>query len=188
MFIIFNNTGIPGKQKQGHCRLAAMDLSTGALMPKVCMHAKHFRSKCMLECILTGKNLQALSATSFKKPCSAPCSCRIILLYLVPTIYRFKYYFAWTVAEAGLTMAGLNYNGVNEHGARQWDRFVNTRIIHVEFQTSLAKLPEHWNVCTGLFLRQCKPCRLPLSSLSVQTMSRDSNVLSCLYSVQGYPL
>ena len=82
--------------------------------------------------------------------------CRIILLYLVPTVYRFKYYFAWTVAEAGLTMAGMNYNGVNESGVQQWDRYVNTRIRHVEFQTSLAKLPEHWNVCTGLFLRQCK--------------------------------
>lgn len=82
--------------------------------------------------------------------------CRVFLLYLVPTIYRFKYYFAWTVAEAGLTMAGMNYNGVNDNGVQQWDRYVNTRIRHVEFQTSLAKLPEHWNVCTGLFLRQCK--------------------------------
>lgn len=82
--------------------------------------------------------------------------CRVFLLYLVPTIYRFKYYFAWTVAEAGLTVAGMNYNGLNERGIQQWDRYVNTRIRHVEFQTSLAKLPEHWNVCTGLFLRQCK--------------------------------
>ena len=45
--------------------------------------------------------------------------CRILLVYLVPTIYRFKYYFAWTVAEAGLTMAGMNYNGVNESGVQQ---------------------------------------------------------------------
>ena len=88
--------------------------------------------------------------------CHCIVCCRIILLYLVPTVYRFKYYFAWAVAEAGLTMSGFNYDGVDERGVLQWDRYVNTRIRHVEFQTSLAKLPEHWNVCTGLFLRQCK--------------------------------
>ncbi len=84
--------------------------------------------------------------------------CRIIVLYLVPTIYRYKYYFAWAVAESGLTVSGFNYNGETERGTYKWDRYVNTRIRHVEFQTSLAKLPEHWNVCTGLFLRQCKCC------------------------------
>ena len=83
-------------------------------------------------------------------------SCRVIVLYLVPTIYRFKYYFAWAVAEAGLTLSGFNYNGCSDRGVFAWDRYVNTRIAHVEFQTSLAKLPEHWNICTGLFLRQCK--------------------------------
>ena len=78
------------------------------------------------------------------------------MLYLVPTIYRFKYYFAWGVAESGLTLSGFNYNGEDERGMYLWDRYVNARIMHVESQTSLAKLPEHWNVCTGLFLRQCK--------------------------------
>ena len=92
--------------------------------------------------------------------------CRVIVLYLVPTIYRFKYYFAWAVAEAGLTLSGFNYNGVDDKGVFAWDRYVNTRIAHVEFQTSLAKLPEHWNICTGLFLRQCKSIR------PVQTSSR----------------
>ncbi len=81
---------------------------------------------------------------------------RVVVLYLIPTIYRYKYYFAWAVAESGLTVSGFNYNGKSDRGSYQWDRYVNTRIRHVEFQTSLAKLPEHWNVCTGLFLRQCK--------------------------------
>ena len=78
------------------------------------------------------------------------------MLYLVPTVYRFKYYFAWGVAESGLTLSGFNFNGQDDRGVFMWDRYVNARIKHVEGQTSLAKLPEHWNVCTGLFLRQCK--------------------------------
>lgn len=78
------------------------------------------------------------------------------MLYIVPTVYRFKYYFAWGVAESGLTLSGFNYNGQDDRGVFLWDRYVNARIKDVEFQTSLAKLPEHWNVCTGLFLRQCK--------------------------------
>ncbi|DBA91841.1 TPA: hypothetical protein ACH3X1_015978 [Trebouxia sp. C0004] len=85
---------------------------------------------------------------------SQPLWSRIVVLYLVPTIYRYKYYFAWAVAESGLTVSGFNYNGKSDRRTYQWDRYVNTRIRHVEFQTSLAKLPEHWNVCTGLFLRQ----------------------------------
>ena len=91
--------------------------------------------------------------------CFAPrdmVQCRVIVLYVVPTVYRFKYYFAWGVAESGLTLSGFNYNGQDDRGVYLWDRYVNARIKHVEGQTSLAKLPEHWNVCTGLFLRQCK--------------------------------
>ncbi|KAL3156423.1 hypothetical protein ABBQ38_000734 [Trebouxia sp. C0009 RCD-2024] len=85
---------------------------------------------------------------------SQPLLSRVIVLYLVPTVYRFKYYFAWAVAESGLTLSGFNYNGKDKRGVLLWDRYVNARIRHVECQTSLAKLPEHWNVCTGLFLRQ----------------------------------
>ena len=96
---------------------------------------------------------QSVQALDTARPLHVPC--RIFVLYLVPTVYRFKYYFAWAVAESALTVSGFNYNGENERGIHKWDRYVNTRIKHVEFQTSLAKLPEHWNVCTGLFLRQC---------------------------------
>ena len=98
---------------------------------------------------------QAIWIGSFKNDVHCML-CRVLVIYLVPTIYRYKYYFAWAVAESGLTVSGFNYNGQNERGAFRWDRYVNTRIRHVEFQTSLAKLPEHWNICTGLFLRQCR--------------------------------
>lgn len=77
-------------------------------------------------------------------------------MWLVGMVARFKYYFAWTVSEAGIIFSGLCFNGFDEQGTAQWDRYANARISHVEFSTSLAELPIHWNTCTGSFLRQCE--------------------------------
>lgn len=120
--------------------------------------ACHFLDCCQPFCVVHGLSLCAHSSNLLLNSWEAlGCSLRrVIVLYLVPTVYRFKYYFAWAVAESGLTLSGFNYNGKDKRGVLLWDRYVNARIRHVECQTSLAKLPEHWNVCTGLFLRQCK--------------------------------
>ena len=77
-------------------------------------------------------------------------------MWLVGMVARFKYYFAWTVSEAGLIFSGFCFNGFDEEGKARWDRYSNARIRGVEFSTSLAELPVHWNTCTGNFLRQCK--------------------------------
>ena len=60
------------------------------------------------------------------------------------------------IAETSLILSGLNFNGYTDSGKARWDRYINTRIRKVEFCPSAAQLPQHWNICTGLFLRQCK--------------------------------
>ena len=82
--------------------------------------------------------------------------CRAVTVWLVGVVYRVKYYFAWTVSEAGLILSGFCFNGWTETGKPRWDRYSNARIRHVEFSTSLAELPVHWNTCTGNFLRRCE--------------------------------
>lgn len=88
------------------------------------------------------------------------CHCRAAVILLIGIVYRIKYYFAWTVSEAALIFSGFCFNGFDEAGRPRWDRYSNSRIRHVEFSTSLAELPVHWNTCTGNFLRRCE-CRSP---------------------------
>ena len=79
------------------------------------------------------------------------------MIWLVAVVYRFRYYFAWAVSEAALIFSGFCFNGweprpgVDGREAGEepcWDRYANTRIHHVEFSTSAAELPAHWNTCT----------------------------------------
>jgi lysophospholipid acyltransferase len=76
------------------------------------------------------------------------------VFWVVGLVARFKYYFAWTVSEAGLIFSGFCFNGFSDSGSARWDRYSNARIRHVELCTSLAELPVSWNTCTGNFLRQ----------------------------------
>ncbi|CAK0783622.1 hypothetical protein CVIRNUC_006821 [Coccomyxa viridis] len=76
------------------------------------------------------------------------------VMWIVAVVYRFKYYFAWAVSEAALIGSGFCFNGWDERGEAQWDRYCNTRIAKVELSASAAELPAHWNTCTGNFLRR----------------------------------
>ena len=77
-------------------------------------------------------------------------------MWIVAVVYRFKYYFAWAVSECALIGSGFCFNGWDDRGEAQWDRYCNTRIAKVELSTSAAELPAHWNTCTGNFLRRCE--------------------------------
>ncbi|KAL6777134.1 LPT1 [Auxenochlorella protothecoides x Auxenochlorella symbiontica] len=78
---------------------------------------------------------------------------RIALILLTGFTARLKYYFVWSVAEAGLIMSGQCYSGLSQKGRASWGRFVNTRIRAVEFQPYMSALAGNWNICTGKFLR-----------------------------------
>ncbi len=99
--------------------------------------------------------LNSCHDTPIQRNCGA-ATCRAAVMWIVTVIYRFKYYFAWAVSESALIFGGFCFNGWDEKGDARWDRYSNTRISHVEFATSAAELPAHWNTCTGNFLRRCK--------------------------------
>ncbi|BDA41335.1 Lysophospholipid acyltransferase 2 [Coccomyxa sp. Obi] len=79
---------------------------------------------------------------------------KMAVMWLTVVVYRFKYYFAWAVSEAALIFSGFCFNGYDDKGEARWDRYANTRIRKVEFGTSASELPQHWNTCTGSFLRR----------------------------------
>lgn len=48
------------------------------------------------------------------------------------TTVRFKYYFAWLLADAICNNAGLGFNGYNSDATPKWDLFTNIYVIPLE--------------------------------------------------------
>lgn len=48
------------------------------------------------------------------------------------TTVRFKYYFAWLLADAICNNAGLGFNGFDSDGTPKWDLFTNIYVIPFE--------------------------------------------------------
>lgn len=47
-------------------------------------------------------------------------------------LVRFKYYFAWILADAICNNAGIGFNGYSSNGSPKWDRFSNVKILRFE--------------------------------------------------------
>jgi len=45
---------------------------------------------------------------------------------------RFKYYFAWTLADAVCNASGFGFTGYNEKGEQEWNLLDNINILGVE--------------------------------------------------------
>ncbi|KAJ8946051.1 hypothetical protein NQ318_005529 [Aromia moschata] len=69
------------------------------------------------------------------------------------TLMRFKYYFAWTIADAVCNNCGLGFSGSNEDGTTNWNKVSNVDIFQFEFGTSLKQSIEAWNKGTNTWLR-----------------------------------
>ncbi|XP_018575439.1 lysophospholipid acyltransferase 1 [Anoplophora glabripennis] len=66
------------------------------------------------------------------------------------TLMRFKYYFAWTIADAICNNSGIGYN---DDGSANWNKISNVDIFQFEFATSLKQSIEAWNKGTNTWLR-----------------------------------
>ena len=81
---------------------------------------------------------------------AAPLAIKFAWLWAVGVTDRLKYYAIWALAEASLVLAGFSYA---PGPPPTYNRYINARALTVESATSAASLPQHWNVCTGRFLR-----------------------------------
>eukprot|EP00162_Nutomonas_longa_P006201 comp16786_c0_seq1/m.27307 comp16786_c0_seq1/g.27307 ORF comp16786_c0_seq1/g.27307 comp16786_c0_seq1/m.27307 type:complete len:344 (-) comp16786_c0_seq1:108-1139(-) len=82
---------------------------------------------------------------------------------LAVNLTRYKYYFAWFLAEGACTMAGLGYNGRDEKGVAKWDKLSQVNFFGVEFGQSFQQLTDSWNINTGRWLKNYVYLRLPAS-------------------------
>ena len=76
-------------------------------------------------------NYAGTSVPTLTCPLCGNAAYRVAVIYLVGFTYRFKYYFAWTVAEAALVLSGFCWNGWDASGKPRWDRYSNARILQV---------------------------------------------------------
>ncbi|PHH77588.1 hypothetical protein CDD82_3450 [Ophiocordyceps australis] len=79
---------------------------------------------------------------------------RIMVMYLVNLVARFKYYGVWTLAEGSCILAGLGYNGVDAiSGTVYWNRLQNVDPWAVETAQNPRGYLAGWNKNTNNWLR-----------------------------------
>eukprot|EP00013_Stygamoeba_regulata_P022697 CAMPEP_0177660170 /NCGR_PEP_ID=MMETSP0447-20121125/17867_1 /TAXON_ID=0 /ORGANISM="Stygamoeba regulata, Strain BSH-02190019" /LENGTH=384 /DNA_ID=CAMNT_0019165157 /DNA_START=269 /DNA_END=1423 /DNA_ORIENTATION=+ len=80
------------------------------------------------------------------------------LLYVYSlTLYRFKFYFAWGLADAACVAAGIAYNGYEEIDGKmypKWNRVTPAYPMRVELSTNTRDCTMYWNMVVANWLRR----------------------------------
>lgn len=79
---------------------------------------------------------------------------RLGMLWVCGITARWKYYFVWSLAHAGMVVSGFSFEGFDASGKPMWDRGRNQHIRGLELCRSGAEITLNWNVQTGLWLRR----------------------------------
>ncbi|CAO1359362.1 unnamed protein product [Diamesa serratosioi] len=87
------------------------------------------------------------------------------------TAIRFKYYFAWLLADAICNNSGLGFNGYEVDGSPKWDLITNIYVIPFELGTSFRDCVNNWNIGTNLWLRMVVYERVPKNYGTVLTFA-----------------
>ena len=70
--------------------------------------------------------------------------------WLSVTMYRYKYYFGWFLAEGGCNAAGFGFDSVKG----TWDLITNVKVLEVEFAPNVRSVMANWNIGTAVWLRR----------------------------------
>lgn len=62
----------------------------------------------------------------------SPFYSKIWFIIVITSLTRFKYYFAWTLADAVCNASGFGFSGYNEKGDQEWNLLDNIDILGVE--------------------------------------------------------
>lgn len=79
---------------------------------------------------------------------------KIHYFFFLALTYRFKYYAAWTIAEASCILCGLGYNGYDPKTQKyKWDRVQNISVWGMEMGQNCHETLEAWNMSTNRWLK-----------------------------------
>lgn len=93
-------------------------------------------------------------------------------MMMATTAVRFKYYFAWLLADAICNNSGLGFNGYEQDGVTaRWDLVSNIDVWAFEFGTNFRNCINAWNSGTNRWLRMVVFERVPKRYGTVLTFS-----------------
>ncbi|XP_065086524.1 lysophospholipid acyltransferase 6 isoform X1 [Ochlerotatus camptorhynchus] len=93
-------------------------------------------------------------------------------MMMATTAVRFKYYFAWLMADAICNNSGLGFNGYEKDGVTpRWDMVSNIDVWAFEFGTNFRNSINAWNTGTNRWLRMLVFERVPKRYGTVLTFS-----------------
>ncbi|KFB36538.1 AGAP007567-PA-like protein [Anopheles sinensis] len=94
-------------------------------------------------------------------------------MMMATTAVRFKYYFAWLLADAICNNSGLGFNGYDERDGvtPRWDMLSNIQVLEFEFGTNFRNCINAWNAGTNRWLRMVVFERVPKRYGTVLTFS-----------------
>jgi hypothetical protein len=84
----------------------------------------------------------------------------VLPVQVIGTVYRSRYYFAWSMGHSSLALAGMDFlkwEPVSKDSSEVkgvWGRCRNAQPFKVEFCDSSRLLAGYWNTTTGNFLRR----------------------------------
>lgn len=67
--------------------------------------------------------------------------------------HQIKYYFLWKLAESANVFSGFDFVGWSPEGKAAWGRCTNVRFLGMWLSDSARVVPSHWNIRTGIFLK-----------------------------------
>uniref|UniRef100_A0A182WIN8 Lysophospholipid acyltransferase 1 n=1 Tax=Anopheles minimus TaxID=112268 RepID=A0A182WIN8_9DIPT len=84
-------------------------------------------------------------------------------MMMATTAVRFKYYFAWLMADAICNNSGLGFNGYDKRDGvtPRWDMLSNIQVLEFEFGTNFRNCINAWNAGTNRWLRMVVFERVP---------------------------
>ncbi|KAL5286581.1 MBOAT1 family protein [Megaselia abdita] len=86
---------------------------------------------------------------------------KIWFAIMATTLIRFKYYFAWLLADAICNNSGLGFSGYDKDGNPKWDLITNIYVLSFEFSTNIRDAINSWNCGTNRWLRMIVYERVP---------------------------
>lgn len=92
-------------------------------------------------------------------------------LMMMTMAVRFKYYFAWMLADAIVNNAGMGFNGFESDGTAKWDGLTNIYVIPFELGTNIRDCINSWNIGTNSWLRMVVYERAPKKYGTILTFS-----------------
>lgn len=93
-------------------------------------------------------------------------------MMMATTAVRFKYYFAWLLADAICNNSGFGFNGYEKDGVTpRWDMVSNIDVWAFEFGTNFRNCINAWNAGTNRWLRMVVFERVPKRYGTVLTFS-----------------